>query len=122
MIECRKLTKNYGTLTAVSDISLQLGENEFVSVLGPSGCGKSTLLKIISNLTRASNGDVVFGDNNKNISFVFQEPSLLPWASVFDNIKLPLKLKNNKNEDNKVNHYLQMVGLQDFKNSFPRDT
>ena len=121
-LQVNNLSKKFiSGLECLKDINLKINKNDFISIVGPSGCGKSTLLKIISNLTRASNGDVVFGDNNKNISFVFQEPSLLPWASVFDNIKLPLKLKNNKNEDNKVNHYLQMVGLQDFKNSFPRE-
>ena len=107
-LQVNNLSKKFiSGLECLKDINLKINKNDFISIVGPSGCGKSTLLKIISNLTRASNGDVVFGDNNKNISFVFQEPSLLPWASVF--------------EDNKVNHYLQMVGLQDFKNSFPRE-
>ena len=62
MIECRNLTKNYGTLTAVSDISLHLREQEFISILGPSGCGKSTLLRLIAGLEVPSAGQVFMQD------------------------------------------------------------
>ena len=92
-------TFSNGTI-ALKDMSLTIREGEFVSLLGPSGCGKSTALRIIAGLGEASTGRVEWptmahdaaGRPEREIGFVFQEPTLMPWASVFKNVWLPLRL------------------------------
>ena len=108
-------------LECLTSISLELHNNDFLSIVGPSGCGKSTLLKTISNLESISEGTITFSKDNPNISFVFQEPSLLPWANVFDNVMLPLRLKYNILNREKVDFFLNLVGLYEFSKSYPRE-
>ena len=84
-------------VTALRDADLTLGEGDFVSLLGPSGCGKSTALRIIAGLSTPTSGLLDWrggaSTGRSNIGFVFQEPTLMPWANVFDNVWLPLRLK-----------------------------
>src|SRR5215469_16240354 len=88
-----------GTL-ALSNLNFDVRAGEFLSLLGPSGCGKSTALRIIAGLSSPSQGSVEWPDHGKTaeqtsrIGFVFQEPTLMPWARVFDNVALPLVLKS----------------------------
>ena len=117
--------------TALAGMSLDVEEGAFVSLLGPSGCGKSTVLKIIAGLGNLTTGSVNWPDAtvdqlgrpDHEISFVFQEPTLMLWATVFDNVWLPLRLKGTKKNAARaaVEEALEMVGLQDFANSYPRD-
>ena len=81
-----------GTL-ALAGLDLAIGQHEFVSLLGPSGCGKSTALRLIAGLGRPTGGRVEFAEPEGvgEVGFVFQEPTLLPWATVFDNVRLPLQ-------------------------------
>src|ERR1700733_13504433 len=84
---------------ALAGLDLDVGKGEFLSLLGPSGCGKSTALRIIAGLSEPTEGEVLWpAATNENttdgrIGFVFQEPTLMPWADVFDNVMLPLKLR-----------------------------
>jgi NitT/TauT family transport system ATP-binding protein len=87
----------------VQDLSVAVGEHEFVTFLGPSGCGKSTALKMIAGLSPLSGGEIRWGDGPGGngtraaaISFVFQEPTLMPWSTVFDNVWLPLRLAGDR--------------------------
>ena len=84
-------------VTALSDVDLTIREGDFLSLLGPSGCGKSTALRLIAGLSTPTSGVLDWRGggslDRSNIGFVFQEPTLLPWASVFDNVWLPLRLK-----------------------------
>jgi NitT/TauT family transport system ATP-binding protein len=124
-----------GTL-ALQGVNLAIGEREFVSFLGPSGCGKSTALKMIAGLLEVSSGRIQWSDkagsNNpagqgadhaKDISFVFQEPTLMPWAKVFDNVWLPLKLKgvSRSAAQAQVDGVLANVGLSQFAQVYPRE-
>src|SRR3954451_16602645 len=94
-VSLRGVTKVYDNgVRALGPIDLDVGKGEFVSLLGPSGCGKSTALRLIAGLGAASSGVVdVSGDQarKKSIGFVFQEPTLMPWTSVSENVRLPLK-------------------------------
>lgn len=108
---------------ALEALNLEVREGEFVSLLGPSGCGKSTVLRIIAGLSTASGGFVEWPNGAGQISFVFQEPTLMPWTNVSGNVQLPLKLAK---VDEKLSHAavtqsLERVGLADFTDAFPRE-
>jgi len=123
-------TFSNGTI-ALKDMSLTIREGEFVSLLGPSGCGKSTALRIIAGLGEATTGRVEWptaghdasGKPERAIGFVFQEPTLMPWASVFKNVWLPLRLSGISKAAAKarVMEALQMVGLDKFAEAYPRE-
>ena len=111
--------------TALAGLDLAIGRREFVSLLGPSGCGKSTALRLIAGLSRASRGQIEWpgGDDPGDIGFVFQEPTLLPWARVFDNVWLPLRLQGSSRRAaaDAVTAALDMVGLGGFAAAYPRE-
>jgi NitT/TauT family transport system ATP-binding protein len=110
---------------ALAGLNLTIGEHEFVSLLGPSGCGKSTALRLIAGLGRVSRGRIEWpgGDGSGDIGFVFQEPTLLPWARVFDNVWLPLRLQGVARgaAADRVMAALEMVGLGGFAGAYPRE-
>ncbi|MFM7330592.1 MAG: ABC transporter ATP-binding protein [Brachymonas sp.] len=128
LLELQRVSKRYdnGTL-AVQEVDLAIGEHQFVSLLGPSGCGKSTALKMMAGLLPLSAGQIAWGDaskdHSKHISFVFQEPTLMPWAVVFDNVWLPLRLKGLSQSQAKpqVEEALSKVGLSQFAHVYPRE-
>lgn len=114
-----------GTL-ALDDMSLDIHPGDFVSLLGPSGCGKSTALRIIAGLGEATGGAVDWPGGRPrrgDIGFVFQEPTLMPWATVFDNVWLPNRLDgaSRKAARTDVEAALEMVGLEDFSKAYPRE-
>ncbi|MBB3593319.1 NitT/TauT family transport system ATP-binding protein [Rhizobium sp. BK529] len=116
---------------ALSNMSLTVESGEFISLLGPSGCGKSTALRIIAGLGDATSGAIDWPSSRINskglpegdISFVFQEPTLMPWKNVFDNVHLPLKLKriSKAAAHDQILDVLNTVGLQDFAKAYPRE-
>jgi NitT/TauT family transport system ATP-binding protein len=124
-----KLFSN-GTL-ALKEMNLDVERGEFLSLLGPSGCGKSTALRIIAGLGEPSSGTIDWpasqldskGKPKGDIGFVFQEPTLMPWETVFGNVHLPLRLsgvsKGNAREP--IMETLESVGLADFEKSYPRE-
>ena len=131
LLALRGVEKRYdnGTL-ALERVDLAVGEHEFVSLLGPSGCGKSTALKMIAGLSLVTSGSIDWaaeadtaGDHAKDISFVFQEPTLMPWTKVFENVWLPLRLKGVSRAAAKpqVDAVLAKVGLAQFAHVYPRE-
>jgi len=109
---------------ALEDITTTIGGGEFVALLGPSGCGKSTLLRLMAGLEAPSSGEVVWADGAPKpgeIGFVFQDATLMPWASAADNVLLPLKLRGETGTAAKaqVAAALLQVGLQDFAGAKP---
>lgn len=118
--------KSYnGDTPAVADVTLSIERGSFVSLVGPSGCGKSTLLRLIAGLLPPSDGALswVGDDRPDDLGFVFQDATLLPWASAFDNVYLPLKLKGISRDDatDKVQEALTRVGLSDVPDRLPRE-
>jgi NitT/TauT family transport system ATP-binding protein len=128
LLELRGVEKRYdnGTL-ALERVDLSIGMHEFVSLLGPSGCGKSTALKMIAGLSEVTGGSIVWpdgaGNHAKDISFVFQEPTLMPWTQVFENVWLPLRLKGISKAAAKaqIDGVLEKVGLAQFAHVYPRE-
>jgi NitT/TauT family transport system ATP-binding protein len=124
IVSLRDVGKTFESGTvALNGLSLAVGEGEFVSLLGPSGCGKSTALRIIAGLSAPSAGAVEWPAGVGKIGFVFQEPTLMPWADVAANVRLPLKLAHVDDERSRaaVGQALERVGLTDFANAFPRE-
>lgn len=132
LVRMRHVDKTYSNGTiALKDLSLDIRSNEFISLLGPSGCGKSTALRIFAGLGSFSGGSVdwpqssydVSGRPEREVGFVFQEPTLMPWSTVFDNVYLPYLLKNRTKEDvqDQVREALDLVGLSGFANAYPRE-
>jgi len=117
-----------GTI-ALAGLDLEVRQGEFLTLLGPSGCGKSTALRIIAGLSDPTQGAIEWPADTKppergsRIGFVFQEPTLMPWAPVFKNVLLPLKLKGAAVDDaaKRVDATLDRVGLQKFRGAYPRE-
>jgi NitT/TauT family transport system ATP-binding protein len=129
LVTLRGVGKTFPSGTvALKGLDLDMRAGEFVSLLGPSGCGKSTALRIIAGLSELSEGAVEWQETpaaarESRIGFVFQEPTLMPWAPVFDNVLLPLKLKGAAANDARarVTAALDRVGLQKFADAYPRE-
>ncbi len=112
-------------VVAVSGLDLDIRDGEFVALLGTSGCGKSTALRMLAGLVPPSRGTISWQDrkNPGALSFVFQEPTLMPWATVAANVRLPLKLLG-RNDDivaPRIEQTLQHVGLDGFAQAYPRE-
>jgi NitT/TauT family transport system ATP-binding protein len=132
LITIRRISKQFanGTL-AVRDVNLDLHEGEFISLLGPSGCGKSTLLRMVAGLSTPSAGEIdwpmqvhdVQGNPERDLGFVFQDPTLMPWSTAIGNVAMPLVLKGVKKAEAKERsaEMLALVGLKGFEGSYPRE-
>jgi NitT/TauT family transport system ATP-binding protein len=121
IVALRGVEKDFANgIRALDHLDLDVKAGEFVSVLGPSGCGKSTALRIIAGLSPPSVGAVEWPAGPVPIGFVFQEPTLLPWADVSANVRLPLRLAG-KDDPAAVAQALDRVGLKSFAQSYPRE-
>jgi NitT/TauT family transport system ATP-binding protein len=129
-VSLRRLTKVFDNgLTALGPLDLDVRAGEFISLLGPSGCGKSTALRLIAGLNAPTSGSVAVSQGRKDararhpIGFVFQEPTLMPWTSVRENVRLPLTLAHTSvaESDALVEQALAQVGLAEFASAFPRE-
>jgi NitT/TauT family transport system ATP-binding protein len=112
-----------GGVVALQGVDLAVAPGEFVSLLGPSGCGKSTALRLLAGLESPSSGEVRRAGAATSLGFVFQEPTLMPWARVAANVALPLKLLGRPRAEieSAVTAALASVGLADFAQAFPRE-
>ncbi|MDA9532607.1 ABC transporter ATP-binding protein [Bradyrhizobium sp. CCBAU 25338] len=132
-VSLRGVTKAYDNgVMALGPFDLTVRKGEFISLLGPSGCGKSTALRIIAGLSAPSSGtvrvarhegEVQPGQPGHGIGFVFQEPTLMPWTSVRENVRLPLRLAGVPKADARAraDAALASVGLADFAGAYPRE-
>jgi NitT/TauT family transport system ATP-binding protein len=110
-------------LQALAGFSLDLIEGEFVSLVGPSGCGKSTALRIIAGLIAPTAGTLEWADKRPELGFVFQEPTLMPWADTLANVRLPLALEEmpRREANARAEAALARVGLGTFAKAYPRE-
>jgi NitT/TauT family transport system ATP-binding protein len=110
-------------VTALAGVDLEVRRGEFLALLGPSGCGKSTILRLLAGLTSASSGAIRWTEARNELGFVFQEPTLMPWANVFDNVWLPLRLAGASRAAgrDRIEEMLGKVGLSGFARAYPRE-
>ena len=125
-IHVENLTKKYGDLLVLDDISFDIQKGEFVCVVGPTGCGKTTFLNLLSCLIEPTQGQILIdgvpADPKKHdIAFVFQEPSSFPWLTVKDNIGFGMKMKDwpQEKREKRENEILKLMGLEKFAESYP---
>src|SRR5580704_11318350 len=124
MISLTQVGKRFDNGTeALSGLSFRVAEGEFVSLLGPSGCGKSTALRLIAGLIAPDRGDIAWQDARPQMGFVFQEPTLMPWADALTNARLPLDLKHlpRAEANGLAAAALARLGLKGFETAFPRE-
>ena len=114
-----------GNVTALRRMALTVNEGDFISLLGPSGCGKSTALRLIAGLMRPTSGRIIWdgGQGADDLGVVFQEPTLMPWATVAQNVWLPFRLRGQSfaAARDKIDAALGLVGLDRFAASYPRE-
>ncbi|MEM9430166.1 MAG: ABC transporter ATP-binding protein [Pseudomonadota bacterium] len=114
-----------GDVVALKDMTLAVREGDFISLLGPSGCGKSTALRLIAGLSEPTRGKIEWagGQGEGDLGVVFQEPTLMPWATVAQNVWLPFRLRGVAYADvrDEVLDALRLVGLDQFMNAYPRE-
>jgi len=125
-VSIENLSKNYGALSVFDQINLNVGDNEFVSILGPSGCGKTTLLRIVAGLEQATEGRVLVADEETHkprpdMTLVFQNFRLLPWRTVEDNVGYGLRLRGRSRGEARAEAqpFIKMVGLEGREQKYP---
>jgi NitT/TauT family transport system ATP-binding protein len=131
VVEVLSAEKTYPNGTrALDPVNLTVRDGDFITLLGPSGCGKSTLLKMVAGLMEPSDGRLrwwrqgaqALGTKGRKLVFVFQDPTLMPWARVRANVRLPLELQKTAKEEaeRRVDEALALVGLENFDRHYPR--
>ena len=126
LLSVRGVSKVFANgVEALADVALDISEGEFLSVLGPSGCGKSSLLRLIAGLAEPTGGTIEWADEEgrDDLGFVFQEPTLMPWATALTNVALPLKLRGMAKSEREARaaEALGNVGLKGFERAWPRE-
>ena len=126
VLDMSNVTKTFnGDVVALRDMNLSVNSGDFISLLGPSGCGKSTALRLIAGLSTPSAGRITWagGQSENDLGVVFQEPTLMPWATVAQNVWLPFRLKGKSYASVKddILEALRLVGLEKFLEAYPRE-
>lgn len=125
-IRVKDLTKSFGALLVLDDISFTVGKGEFLSIVGPTGCGKTTFLNCLSKLMPTTKGNILIdgeeaNPKKHNISFVFQEPTCMPWRTVKENVAYGMEVKGFPRDkmEGRLKYILDLVGLSDTANLYP---
>lgn len=127
-VEVKNLCKNFGTLEVLKDCNFNIKRGEFVCVVGPTGCGKTTFLNTLTCLTEPTSGQILVdgepaNPQKHNLSFVFQEPSAIPWLTVEQNIRFGLEVKKKPKEyiDERVENIISMMNLNKYRDHYPHE-
>ena len=128
LVDVKHLTKAFGDLLVLDDISFQVKKGEFLCIVGPTGCGKTTFLNSLTKLYDITSGEILIQGEPVNlkkhdISYVFQEGSTMPWLTVEKNVRFGLELKKYPEDviRERTDRVLEMVNLKDFRKSYPRE-
>lgn len=122
VLEAKRICKTYqaqnGEIEALKDISFDVNEGEYISIIGPSGCGKSTLLSIISGLESKTSGEIIM---DGKIGYMLQKDNLLEWRTIYKNVLLGLEIQKENTSENRdyVEELLKKYGLYEFKDKYP---
>ena len=126
-IKVDHLTKRFGDLLVLDDISFKVKKGEFICVVGPTGCGKTTFLNLLTRIYQPSSGELYIDEEpadpkKHNISFAFQEPSAMPWLTVEENLEFGLKIKKVSKEERKkrVDRILKLLGMDNLRKAYPK--
>ncbi len=125
ILEVKNLSKIYhdknSETLALNNVTFNVKDKEFISIVGPSGCGKSTILGILANIMNKSDGDIIFNKKDPVIGYMLQQDALFPWKTVYENCILGLEIKGIDTKENKdrVLNLLNTYGLKDFINKYP---
>ncbi|NLE76283.1 MAG: ABC transporter ATP-binding protein [Chloroflexi bacterium] len=125
-VTVENLTKKFGDLLVLNDISFNVRDGEFLCIVGPTGCGKTTFLNCLTRLIPLTEGDILIegipaNPKKHNIAFVFQEPSTMPWLTVEENVRFGLEIKKVPEAEIKAmtDRVVKLVGLDDFRKYYP---
>lgn len=125
-VKVSNLTKKFGDLLVLDDISFEVKNGEFLCIVGPTGCGKTTFLNSLTKLYTPTSGEILVNNapvdpEKQNISYIFQEYSAMPWLTVEENIRFGLEIKNIKKEviRSRAERALEMVGLTEYRDYYP---
>jgi len=125
-IEVRNLTKKFGDLLVLDRINFDIHDGEFLCVVGPTGCGKTTFCNVVTKLIPITDGTILMDGEvidlkKHNVSFVFQEPSCIPWRTIWDDIKIGLEIKKVPKEviNERIKAILELAGLKGFEAYYP---
>ncbi len=126
VLELAGVDKTFGKgIVALRNMNLTVNEGDFISLLGPSGCGKSTALRLIAGLSHPTSGRILWegGKSTGDLGVVFQEPTLMPWATVAQNVWLPFRLRGKSyfSVRDDILEVLKLVGLGNFLDAYPRE-
>lgn len=126
-IQVDHLTKRFGDLLVLDDVSFEVKKGEFICVVGPTGCGKTTFLNLLTRIYSPTQGELYIdgepADPKKhNISFAFQEPSAMPWLTVEKNLEYGMKVKKVPKDEMKkrVDRILKLLGMEHLRNAYPK--
>ena len=126
LVDVNILTKKFGDLLVLNNISFEVYDHEFLCIVGPTGCGKTTFLNSLTGLYQMTSGEILFDGEpvdlkKHNISYVFQETSIMPWLTVEDNIKFGLKMRRFSKDvvEERAKKYMDLVNLTNFKDYYP---
>lgn len=125
-IKVNHLTKRFGDLLVLNDVSFEVYEGEFLCIVGPTGCGKTTFLNSLTRLYEPTAGEILFDGeavdlHKHNITYIFQEYSAMEWLTVRQNVRFGLEIKRDfKDIDRRVDEALELVGLKQFEDYYPK--
>ncbi len=126
-VQAKNLTKSFGDLLVLDDISFDVMEGEFLCIVGPTGCGKTTFLNCLTKIFDITSGDILFDGESidcrkNNISYIIQETSAMPWLTVEQNIRFGLDFKKvpEKVKKERIEEMLEVVGLTEYRNYYPK--